>query len=48
MDKVRVASIVTLIALATATPLRAQQGTAEISGKVTDEQGGSFPASPSS
>src|SRR5262245_57511407 len=43
MDRVRVVSIPALLALALSTPLFAQQGTSEISGKVTDDLGAVLP-----
>ena len=43
MGRVRVVSLLAAMALMLSTPLFAQQGTAEISGKVTDEQGAVLP-----
>jgi len=43
MRNVSVVPLLTALLLATAAPLRAQQGTAEIGGRVTDEQGGALP-----
>jgi hypothetical protein len=43
MGKVRIGAFVAVWVLAASLPLAAQQGTAEISGKVTDEQGAILP-----
>ena len=43
MPTLRVAAALTFVTLLTATPLHAQQGTSEIAGKVTDEQGAVLP-----
>src|SRR5262245_7342946 len=43
MRRVRLGFVLAALLLAFATPLHAQQGTAEIGGKVTDEQGGALP-----
>ncbi|MEQ1910402.1 MAG: TonB-dependent receptor, partial [Vicinamibacterales bacterium] len=43
MGRVRVASILLLLGLGLAAPVLAQQGTSQISGKVTDEQGAVLP-----
>ena len=43
MRRLLVGSLVGLFLCATATPLRAQQGTSEIGGKVADEQGAVLP-----
>ena len=43
MGRVRVVSLLALMALVLSTSLFAQQGTSQISGKVTDEQGAVLP-----
>jgi hypothetical protein len=43
MDRVKVVSLSALILLAVSTPVFAQMGTAQIGGKITDEQGGILP-----
>src|SRR5712691_10210166 len=43
MSRVPLVSVLAAFLLAAATPLLAQQGTAEIGGKVADEQGGALP-----
>src|SRR5437867_2369163 len=43
MSRVPLVSVLAAFLLAAATPLLAQQGTAEIGGKVVDEQGGALP-----
>jgi len=43
MRRVPIVSVLAAFVLAAATPLFAQQGTAEIGGKVVDEQGGALP-----
>src|SRR5215210_7345368 len=43
MGRVRLASMLVLLGLGLAAPVLAQQGTSQISGKVTDEQGAVLP-----
>jgi len=43
MVRLRIGAVLTVVSLLTAPALRAQQGTSEISGKVTDEQGAVLP-----
>jgi hypothetical protein len=43
MRSVPIGPVLAAFLFATATPLLAQQGTAEIGGKATDEQGGALP-----